>query len=658
MPIPGGSSTRDLYGASAAEYFADTNGKPVPSGFCWLYTLAVGGTRITDILGVSDADGVTPLATDDKVVGGAGGDFRCYPPAGSASELWLQPVVGTPAVASGKRFKMLRVGVGTDLDSIITARNNGTLATVDSATVTAAVAAANSALQTQVTGLSTSVGQVAAAQTATQTQADGTNANLLANYVKVPGLAGTANQIPYFRPTTKDFVLADPPTGGGTGGGSGVVSVLQVGSDVAISTGLPVALPGAPVIADSTLGAIEVKFAVPPIGAGATLTSTVLSGAGATLVNTLTVPAGARRYFVTGLSVAVLAADEIVPEFTAIGSTIPGYGPQIAYIASGVARPALLTAPGAPASLVATAGVGQVSLAWTATTGASRYLVTRQIGAGAPTVLAWAKTNAYVDASGTVGQAYTYTVYAANSDTVSTGSTASGTSTAASTGTVHYNGSALATDTTHWTVTPRGGSWVQDGTGSTASLATTGTTGTSDNPMVQRTAATSESVGLNILRTRIKVTFQFVGTYAAGFKIETRTNTAHTTRTQGQIFWNTTNNVRLGARGSGAGGASDYATATYPTAAANFTFTSGNTYIVEFTDDSSLGTNGTLELRVWDANTGSRPSAATASVAPTTTELTAANMPAGIVDIEEYSTGTGTARQVRFLSVDVTDLSL
>lgn len=73
------------------------------------------------------------------------------------------------------------------------------------------------------------------------------------------------------------------------------------------------------------------------------------------------------------------------------------------------------TVPQAPTGLTATAGNGQVSLSWAASSGASIYYVGRSSGGGAYTTIASPTTTGYTDTSVSNGVTYTYAVSAANS---------------------------------------------------------------------------------------------------------------------------------------------------------------------------------------------------------------------------------------------------
>jgi fibronectin type 3 domain-containing protein len=72
-------------------------------------------------------------------------------------------------------------------------------------------------------------------------------------------------------------------------------------------------------------------------------------------------------------------------------------------------------APSAPTGLAATAGNAQVSLSWTATSGASSYHVKRSTTSGAETQIAAPTSNSFSDTGLTDGTKYFYVVSAANS---------------------------------------------------------------------------------------------------------------------------------------------------------------------------------------------------------------------------------------------------
>lgn len=71
--------------------------------------------------------------------------------------------------------------------------------------------------------------------------------------------------------------------------------------------------------------------------------------------------------------------------------------------------------PGAPTGLTGTAGNGQVSLSWTASSGASGYYVRRSTSGGTEAEIASVATNTYTDTSVTNGTTYYYVVSAYNS---------------------------------------------------------------------------------------------------------------------------------------------------------------------------------------------------------------------------------------------------
>ena len=75
----------------------------------------------------------------------------------------------------------------------------------------------------------------------------------------------------------------------------------------------------------------------------------------------------------------------------------------------------VLPAPGAPTGLAATPGNAQVSLTWTASSGASSYHVKRSIASGAETQISAPGSNSYTDSGLTNGTKYYYVVSAVNS---------------------------------------------------------------------------------------------------------------------------------------------------------------------------------------------------------------------------------------------------
>jgi|HubBroStandDraft_1064217.scaffolds.fasta_scaffold12794_2 fibronectin type 3 domain-containing protein len=75
----------------------------------------------------------------------------------------------------------------------------------------------------------------------------------------------------------------------------------------------------------------------------------------------------------------------------------------------------VLPAPSAPTGLAATAGNAQVSLSWTAISGASSYHVKRSTTSGAETQIAAPTSNSYTDTGLTNGTKYFYVVSAVNS---------------------------------------------------------------------------------------------------------------------------------------------------------------------------------------------------------------------------------------------------
>ena len=75
----------------------------------------------------------------------------------------------------------------------------------------------------------------------------------------------------------------------------------------------------------------------------------------------------------------------------------------------------VLPPPGVPTGLAATAGNAQVSLTWTASSGASSYHVKRSAASGAETQISAPASNSYTDSGLTNGTKYYYVVSAVNS---------------------------------------------------------------------------------------------------------------------------------------------------------------------------------------------------------------------------------------------------
>ena len=82
----------------------------------------------------------------------------------------------------------------------------------------------------------------------------------------------------------------------------------------------------------------------------------------------------------------------------------------------------VLPPPGVPTGLAATAGNAQVSLTWTASSGASSYHVKRSAASGAETQISAPASNSYTDSGLTNGTKYYYVVSAVNSGSESANS--------------------------------------------------------------------------------------------------------------------------------------------------------------------------------------------------------------------------------------------
>ena len=115
----------------------------------------------------------------------------------------------------------------------------------------------------------------------------------------------------------------------------------------------------------------------------------ITSGSNGTLPNGTTSNAGTAWDFVTGWGSL---------DFTAFANT------QVTQ-----------SAPPAPTNLSATAGNGQVSLSWTASSGATSYNVKRSTSSGTEVTVASSSTNSYTDTGLTNGTTYFYVVSAVNS---------------------------------------------------------------------------------------------------------------------------------------------------------------------------------------------------------------------------------------------------
>jgi hypothetical protein len=115
---------------------------------------------------------------------------------------------------------------------------------------------------------------------------------------------------------------------------------------------------------------------------------------------------------------AVISANVVGGTYYLVAESHGGYGDVGQYTLSGNIIPLTTTPPSAPAVLIATAGVGQVSLAWTAPAGAVSYNVYRSLTPGGEGATAY-KTGvtgvSFTDAGLTNGTTYYYKVTAANS---------------------------------------------------------------------------------------------------------------------------------------------------------------------------------------------------------------------------------------------------
>jgi len=124
----------------------------------------------------------------------------------------------------------------------------------------------------------------------------------------------------------------------------------------------------------------------------------------------------------TGLvSIRVMARRKKLVRFSlpfvlAIAALFQGCGGSGGSTASGGGGGTTGNPPAAPGALTATAGTGQVSLSWTASTGATSYNVLRSTTSGGPyTQTGTSTTTSYVDTTVTNGTTYYYAVTAVNS---------------------------------------------------------------------------------------------------------------------------------------------------------------------------------------------------------------------------------------------------
>ena len=214
--------------------------------------------------------------------------------------------------------------------------------------------------------------------------------------VTLPGLTGTSTTVTGLTNGTPYYFAVRAVNAGGTS---------PYSPEATATPQLPPP-PPAPSTLTATAGngQVALTWAAAPGASSYTLSYGTASGA-----YTATVPG------LTGTVTTVTGLTNGTPYYFAVravnaGGTSP-YSPEA------TATPQLPPPPPAPTGLTATPGSGQVSLNWTATTGASTYNVYRGTGAGAEASIPLATgltTPAYTDKAVTNGTAYFYMVTAVN----------------------------------------------------------------------------------------------------------------------------------------------------------------------------------------------------------------------------------------------------
>ena len=229
---------------------------------------------------------------------------------------------------------------------------------------------------------------------------------------------------------TPVVVTGSPPATGVTITGltNGVTYLFTVDAINAVGTGesdqsnavTPATIPGAPTNVNATLGSVNgqatVTWGAPSNNGGSTITSyTVIPYVGSTALTSEEVTA-------TGASNSALVQGLVIGTtytFTVTATNVVGAGP--ASVQSNPVTPA--TVPGVPFGVTATAGVGSVTVAWTAPasnggSAISSYTITPFIGSTAQstTTVSGSPPATSATLSGlTNGTTYTFTVSATNS---------------------------------------------------------------------------------------------------------------------------------------------------------------------------------------------------------------------------------------------------
>jgi fibronectin type 3 domain-containing protein len=153
-----------------------------------------------------------------------------------------------------------------------------------------------------------------------------------------------------------------------------------------------------------------------------------------------------------------------------------------------------------PSGLVATAGNAQVSLSWTAVSGATSYRVYRGLSGGALTLLSSPSGTSYVDSTAVNGQAYDYTVAAVGPSSTSAQSGKVTATPSAPVSGVPTGLSAQAGDTTvtlRWSAVSGATSYKVYRVGTATAIATTALLTYTDTALTNNTAYTYYVTAIN-----------------------------------------------------------------------------------------------------------------------------------------------------------------
>ena len=167
----------------------------------------------------------------------------------------------------------------------------------------------------------------------------------------------------------------------------------------------------------SNYGAATVDLGAPGSGIWSTTPTNGYSSYSGTSMATPHVTGAAALYRSThpstsaaNIKAAILSSAQNTPTASLAGITVTGGRLNVGSLMGAA------TAPPAPTSLVATAGVGQVGLSWTGATGATSYDIYRALASGGPYTSPLASTTgtSYTDTNVTNGTTYYYVVRAVN----------------------------------------------------------------------------------------------------------------------------------------------------------------------------------------------------------------------------------------------------